>query len=246
MLLMLTLAAGIPRAGSGWHYNLIHDLVVAGGGQDARAIRRRFGLAPFLTEVNLNIRVLSPQRLWSVIFPTLFGKSFAIKTHSTPTTTAMRFLKSGRMEVSYIYRDPRAALLSALEYGERARKAGSTNAFSVLENFEDGLTFMQQYLGIWEAWMAVPDIHILRYEDFLGDYEGEAEKLAGFLGADAEDKAVAAVIAKHHPDNKGKARKGQHFQHGEAERFRKVFSEDEMERANQAFAGYLERMGYSV
>jgi hypothetical protein len=45
----------MPRAGSGWHYNLIHDLVVAGGGQDARQIRQRFHLERFLTEVNCNM-----------------------------------------------------------------------------------------------------------------------------------------------------------------------------------------------
>ena len=26
----LIVSVGMPRAGSGWHYNLIHDLVVAG------------------------------------------------------------------------------------------------------------------------------------------------------------------------------------------------------------------------
>ncbi len=241
---MLTLAVGMPRAGSGWHYNLIHDLIVAGGGQDAREIRRRFGLAPFLTEVNLNIRVLSTHRLWSVLFPTFFGKSFAIKTHSAPTPSALRLMKSGRMQVSYIYRDPRAALLSALEYGERARKAERRNAFSALDSFDDGLVFMKKYLRIWEAWMAVPNIHHLRYEDLLGDYGVEAQRLSEYFGLAAENEEIRDVIAKHHPDQKGKPRKGQHFQHGEAERFRSIFSAEELEQANQTFAGYLERMGY--
>lgn len=41
---MITLAAGMPRAGSGWHYNLVHDLVVANGGREARLMRTRYHL----------------------------------------------------------------------------------------------------------------------------------------------------------------------------------------------------------
>jgi hypothetical protein len=32
---MLVLSAGMPRAGSGWFYNLTHDLLLANGAQDA-------------------------------------------------------------------------------------------------------------------------------------------------------------------------------------------------------------------
>ena len=242
---MLSLAVGMPRAGSGWHYNLIHDLIVASGGNDARKLRRKYLLSPFLTEVNLNIRALSPQRLWPVMLPALLGHDFAVKTHSGPSAAARRAIDKGRLRASYIYRDPRAALLSALEYGERARKAGRKNAFSALENFEDGLNFMQQYLDNWEAWMTVPGIHSLRYEDFLDEYEAQTQLLLDYLKIDRLNPLVGEVIAKHRPGKADKASKGQHFRYGEAERFRKALSVDELARANQAFAPYLERMGYS-
>src|SRR5690606_17442749 len=78
---MIILAAGMPRAGSGWHYNLTHDIVVATGGDDARQIRKRFLLAPILTEVNCNIGSLSIKRLGPVLVPAMLGNTFAIKTH---------------------------------------------------------------------------------------------------------------------------------------------------------------------
>jgi len=242
---VLSLAAGMPRAGSGWHYNLIHDLIVAVGGSNAREIRRKYFLSPFLTAVNLNIRTLSPQRLWPVMLPSLLGHSFVVKSHSAPTTAAKRAIAKGRLQASYIYRDPRAALLSALEYGERARQAGRQNAFSGLESFEDGLAFMQGYLKIWEAWMALDGIHSMRYEDFLADYDAETQGLTKYLAIDGRDSRVQEVIAMHRPGRADKRTKGQHFQIGEAERFRKAFSKDELDRANRAFAEYLERMGYS-
>lgn len=244
MSAVLYLAAGMPRAGSGWHYNLMHDLVVAGGAADAREVRQRFLLGAVLTEVNLNIRSLSPARLTLAQTPVRFGVSYTIKTHSMPTAPARKLLASGKLRASYIYRDPRAALLSALEYGERARAAQRSNAFSRLETFEDGLSFMLGYLRIWDAWMAEEAVHHLRYEDLQADYDQQAQGLAAFLGLDPNDEKVASVLAHHHPSQAGKQRKGQHFQHGKAERFREVFSTAELAQANQTFADYLQRMGY--
>jgi hypothetical protein len=243
---MLILAVGMPRAGSGWHYNLVHDLVVAAGGRDAREVRRRYLLQPVLTEVNCNIRTLSLWRLLAVQAPAMLGNSFAIKTHSGATRYARHMLRAGTLRASVISRDPRAALLSALEYGERARAAGRRNAFSRLGSFEEALDFIHGYSSLWEAWMSVEGIHSLRYEDFLGDYAAEAGRLAAFLGADAGSKQVGAVIEKYRPEEARKAEKGVHFQHGQAERFRQVFSHAQLQRANAVLGEYLKKMGYKA
>ena len=36
---MIVLSVGMPRAGSGWHYNLVHDLMKTTGCAEAREIR---------------------------------------------------------------------------------------------------------------------------------------------------------------------------------------------------------------
>lgn len=251
---MIILAVGMPRAGSGWHYNLIHDLVVAAGGQDAREIRRRFFLQPILTEVNCNIRVLSAKRLLPVLVPSRLGNTFAIKTHSGPTSMANRMLRSRQMKVTYVYRDPRAALLSAIEYGERARLAGRGNAFAELDTFEDALKFMNNYLRIYTEWMAVKDIHSLRYEDLLSNYDAEAGRLAAFVNADPTQPEVREAIEFYRSERGGKAAKGEgkaetkglHYQHGQPERFRAVFTTEQLDQANQAFGPHLVQMGYAV
>ena len=120
----IILAVGMPRAGSGWHYNLVHDLIVSSGGQDARDIRQRYYLGPILTEVNCNIGALTPQRLIPVTVPALMGNTFVIKAHAGPKPLALRLIHSGLIQPTYIYRDPRDALLSAYEYGQRKRESG--------------------------------------------------------------------------------------------------------------------------
>lgn len=243
---MIILAVGMPRAGSGWHYNLVHDMVVAAGGQDARVIRRRFLLAPILTEVNCNIRALSTKRLLPVLVPSRLGNTFAIKTHSGPTPLALQLVASGQMRVTYIYRDPRAALLSALEYGQRARAADRENAFSHLETFDQALAFMLDYLRIGKQWMAVEGVHTLRYEDLLTNYIAEAERLARFLGVDPAAPAVKDAIEFYRSEKGEPGAKGQHFEHGVAERFREALTPEEFAAATRAFEPYLKELQYPL
>ena len=66
---MIVLSVGMPRAGSGRHYNLVHDLMKTTGCADARAIREKYRLQGILTEVNCNIGVLSVRRLAMVAVP---------------------------------------------------------------------------------------------------------------------------------------------------------------------------------
>ena len=87
---MIVLSVGMPRAGSGWHYNLIHDLMKTSGAIDARELREKYRLQNILTEVNCNIGVLSARRLAMVTIPALMGNTFVIKAHAGPTVTSRR------------------------------------------------------------------------------------------------------------------------------------------------------------
>ena len=102
---MIVLSVGMPRAGSGWHYNLVHDLMKTTGCADAHAIREKYHLQGILTEVNCNIGVLSMRRLAMVSLPAILGNTFVIKAHSGPTP-AWRLLSGLKLvRTTYIYRD---------------------------------------------------------------------------------------------------------------------------------------------
>lgn len=242
----LYLSIGMPRAGSGWHYNLIHDLVVAGGGQDARQIRQRFHLERFLTEVNCNIGTLKAHRLLPVLFPTIFRNSFAIKTHAGPTRTALSLIQRDQIVATYIYRDPRAALLSAYEYGQRGAEIGRSNAFSELTSLEKAKAFMQRYVAIWGLWTSCASVLSVRYEDLVRDYDDEMVRLVGFLGIEFAQNTVQDVFDKYRPERGEQGQKGTHFSKGKAERFRTVFTADQLEEFTKAFQPALVQMGYSV
>lgn len=240
----LIISAGMPRAGSGWYYNLVHDLVLSCGGQNARQVRKSYHLERILTEVNCNTSTLSALRLVPILIPTLFGNKFVIKTHAGPTPFSRLLIKRRRIFVVYIYRDPRAALLSAYEYGQRALENKRPNAFSNLHSLEESAEFIKLYVDIWEAWTKIEDVLILRYEDLLSNYDGEIQKTARFLNLELDHASSAKVLEEYQPGRGDPERSGTHFSRGEAERFRRVFSPDQLEDFTQRFEPALLRMGY--
>ncbi len=243
---MIVLAIGMPRAGSGWHYNLTHDLMLTAGATDAREIRRRFRLGRFLTEVNCNIGILSPARVGAVLIPSMLGNTFTIKLHAGPTPFAQTLIRRGQMRPTYIYRDPRDALLSAYEYGQRARTAGRENAFSHLDTHEKAIAFIAEYVRYWEMWTAIPNVHAVSYENLKTDYPAEATRLAQFLGLDAASAVVRAVIEKYQPEQAQQGDRGLHFVKGVSGRFRKALSLEQQQLCINTFGETLVKMGYAL
>ena len=244
---MIILAAGMPRAGSGWHYNLVHDLMATTGCDDARQIRAQFGLERVLTEVNCNIGVLSLRRLALVTRPALLGRTFVIKAHAAPTVWARALIQGGLLQAAYIYRDPRDAMLSAHDYGHRVlEKQGRPNAFSHLTDFQKTLDFFTEYVQGWEQWMKIPGVLKTRYEDLLQSYDAEALRIAQFLGVDAAAESVIAILEKYRPGGDVQGQQGTHYFKGQIGRFRERYTEEEQQVLLGKFGDTLKKMGYEL
>jgi aryl sulfotransferase len=242
---MIVLSVGMPRAGSGWHYNLIHDLMKTTGCADARDIRERYRLQTILTEVNCNIGVLSVRRLSLVALPALVGNTFVIKAHAGPTSASRLWQRLGLLRTTYIYRDPRDAMLSAYDYGQRAIKKGRPNAFSHLTDFQKSVDFIMEYVHIWEKWVNEKNVLIARYEDLLTDYDHEVTRLVGFLNLNGNKVEVQKVIDGYRP-GAAEGQQGLHFFKGKIGRFRESYSAEEQAILGEKLGPYLERMGYEV
>ncbi len=242
---MIVLSVGMPRAGSGWHYNLINDLMKTAGSVDAREIREKYGLQKILTEINCNIGVLSPRRLALVSVPALLGRTFVIKAHSSPTAASRLLSTFGLLRPTYIYRDPRDAMLSAFEFGQRTLAKGRPNAFSHLVDFQKSLDFIVDYVHIWEKWMNEKKVLAARYEDLLLNYETESAKLVEYLKLDGGRLEVRAVIEQYRP-GAGEGQQGLHFYKGKIGRFRESYTAEQQAVLKEKFGVYLSRMGYEI
>ena len=242
---MIVLSVGMPRAGSGWHYNLIHDLMETAGYTDARIIREKYRLQNILTEVNCNIGVLSVRRMGMVTLPALMGNDFVIKAHAGPSAASRLLQSLGLLRITYIYRDPRDAMLSAYEYGQRALQKGRPNAFSHLTDFEKSLEFIMEYVRIWEAWSQAKDVLIARYEDLLTDYDGEINRLVGFLKLDGNSSNVQKVTGGYRPAA-AEGQQGLHFYKGRIGRFRESYTIEQQAVLTGKMGAFLSQMGYEL
>jgi len=268
--MMIVLSVGMPRAGSGWHYNLVHDLMKTTGCADAHDIRERYRLQSILTQVNCNIGVLSARRLAMVTLPALMGNTFVIKAHAGPTSASHFLQRLGLLRITYIYRDPRDAMLSAYDYGQRALKKGHPNAFSHLTDFQKSVDFIMEYVHIWEKWVKERNVLTARYEDLLLDYDNEVTRLAEFLNlngsspearaptqlrfgdysersdlAGERSRSVQKVIDGYRP-GASEGQQGLHFYKGKIGRFRESYSSSEQAILKEKLGLYLPRMGYEV
>lgn len=240
---MIVLSVGMPRAGSGWHYNLIHDLMSTTGCADARDIRERYRLQRILTEVNCNIGVLSARRLGLVALPGLVN-TFVIKAHAGPTAASRLLSTLGMLRITYIYRDPRDAMLSAFDFGQRALVKGRPNAFSHLSDFEKSVDFMMEYVRIWEKWLSEKNVLVARYEDLLMNYDIESAKLVEYLKLSMDKPGVKAVVEKYRP-GAAEGQQGLHFFKGKIGRFREAYNDGQKAELSRRLSPYLGRMGYS-
>ncbi len=250
---MIILSVGMPRSGTAWHYSIIHDLMATTGCAEARDIRLKYGLQDILTEENCNIGVLSARRLGRVAIPALMGNTFVIKAHTGPTRTSRLLQRLGLLRISYIYRDPRDAMLSAFEYGQEALQKGHINAFSYLTDFDKSLGFIMSYVRIWVKWSKERNVLMTRYEDLLTNYDQEVTRLVGFLklnGAGPQARAepsrsVQDVTRRYRPGEAG-GLEGLRFHMGKVGRFRESYNANEQAVLREKIGPYLTIMGYEV
>ncbi|MBT3321202.1 MAG: hypothetical protein HN392_02855 [Anaerolineae bacterium] len=243
---MIVLSVGMPRAGSGWHYNIIHDLMEAAGYDEAREIREQYKLQKILTEVNCNIGVLSLRRLGMVSLPTLMGHNFVLKAHAGPTAWSRTLVSFGLLLPIYIFRDPRDAMLSAYEYGQRSIDKDRPNFFSRLTNFDETLDFMTEYIEIWRAWMNEKNILTARYEDLLMNYDVEINRLLAYLKLDASEEKYKQIIEKYRPGKAETGQEGLHFFKGKIGRYKEAYTNEEQAQMRERFGESLPEMGYEL
>ncbi len=151
----------------------------------------------------------------------------------------------GLLRITYIYRDPRDAMLSAYDYGQRALQKGRPNAFSHLTDFQKSLDFIMEYVHIWEKWMKEKDVLIARYEDLLTNYDNEVARLVQFLKLNRTNLEVQKVIDSYRP-GAAEGQQGLHFYKGKIGRFRDAYTAEEQAVLKEKLGPYLERMGYPI
>ena len=240
---MVILNIGMPRSGTLWRYRLINNLVMADGGKDGVAVRNKYYLQPFISDVNADISTLSNKRLIPALIPSYLGERYTLNTHAKPSPLAIKLLQNNKIKAIYGYRDPRDCILSMLEYSDRALPQYSS-VFLKLSDVEQAVAYFQTYLNGWEKWIQAPKTLIIKYESMLDSFDSIIEAITDYLELDLPDGEISLIKDKFRP--KQKSAEDIHFQHGEASRHKHQFSQEELNYLAIQLKEYIERMGYQI
>lgn len=243
---MIIISAGMQKAGSAYIFNMLNDLCSLSGGEDVRNIKKKYHLDGLLRHYNCNVGTLTGHKILRLLWYSRREGPFVVKTHRGPTRLLRFLLRTGMVKVVYIFRDPRDALLSAMDHGRRIAAAGEIHTFAALLSFDQAFTAVKAWASKWQQWSACGGVHLLRYEDLLSDPAKEMEKIVAYLGFDARPVDIAATLAAYNREKAGASDKSEylHFNVGISSRYRSEMPEDQKRRFRLEMGELLARMGY--
>ena len=255
---MIILSAGMQKYGTGWYWNMTNELLMAAGHPDAREIREKYQLHSLLTTKNCNVRRLDDQAIIELDRIRQQGHTFVVKTHRRPSKLVRKLMAEGRIRATYIYRDLRDVIVSALERGRVMRETGQLHgrhfyigpqkSFAKYHTVRGAILWARfRLLPVWKAWANCDGVLMTRYEDLHADTQGQLRRLADYLDLDVSEKQIETIAAAY-DRSRIKAdisRAGHlHLNKGVTGRFKDVFSEEQQELCRRRLGRYLQMMGY--
>lgn len=137
------------------------------------------------------------------------GHPIAIKTHSRPDPEIVKMLETGEATAHAIYRDPRDIGLSMLDHGERARARGKPS-FSEFHKIEDTFENIRHQTNTLLAWLSLPNVRPMYYEDIAFNMSETATRLVSELNVDADIPAIMQNTTNDRFTQKNKAVSNRH------------------------------------
>lgn len=248
---MIVFSASMPKAGSAWFHNLTAALVKRSGGSDAFTLLDRYDLGDLARNRNATLARLDTPTLSRLLDLHLDGHRFAVKTHAAPSVALGMLMGQGAARCTYILRDPRDAILSAMEHGAALRgRGGSTSPFARLATLEEALDeWAGRWLPISELWRALAPVMVVRYEDLHRDPLPILERLAEHVEAAlpaADLREVVAANSRATLEADPVRAERMHLNRGVLGRHREVMTLAEQERCLRRLGPSLVSLGYEV
>ena len=241
---MFILSAGMQKAGTGYAYNLIHDLVSKTVGTNSSSIKNYSLIKNHLKwennaiGSNLNLNLLL--RLW---ITSLMYKPFVVKTHGRPSVWLHKMTKLGMIKLIYIYRDPRDVLVSVLDHGEKIRMKGGAHTFAKWDTFDKAFKRIKLYISVWKKYNKFENILIVKYEDLIKDPLSTMLRIKDFMKIQIKSDEIQKIIDVY--DDKSKS-SILHLNKGVSGRYLEKMTPSQIKSINTECRDTLLQMGYSV
>lgn len=243
---MLVLSVGMQKSGSAYFYNVINELIIESNGADARHVKTVYRLDSTMKWHNNNIGGLHFFRLIRLWIISLREGVFVVKTHSSPSLSARILNKLGLIKIIYCYRDPRDALLSAVDHGRKILASGDDHTFSEMVNFDNALNIVKGWADIWRQYANMHGVLMIKYEEMMEKPVEHARLIEGFLDLSVSEERREEIIWKFSKDNPGREQTGLHFNKAEIYRYKTEMTAEEVKKCKAVLGGYIEGMSYDI
>lgn len=166
---------------------------------------------------------------------------FVVKSHA-PLTQPIQCLIAAGAKAIYSMRDPRDILLSLIDHGALNKSRGG-GVFDEHTTVANTLPKVMEICVCAYTWSQSDLPCIFQYRDLVSQPHAEIVRLAKFLGIDADQKVVEAIVEKERRTReKGK----DCFNTGLLTRFKDEMSPDEIKRCNDTLGFYIKELGYPL
>ena len=243
---MLIISAGMQKSGSGYIYNIINDLLIESGKQDARQIKKTYKLDDVMKWDNNNIGKLKNSKLIKLLFISIKTGPFVVKTHEGPATLTRFLQKANLIKSIYIYRDPRDVLISAIDHGKKILEEGETHTFAKMVNYEDALRILKEWCATYTMYCKEKGILLIKYEDLVASPHNTIEKVQNYLQISISKAKVSQIIDRYNKNRTTSDNQILHFNKGIINRYKNELPPYVIESLNKELEGTLKSMNYLV
>ena len=137
------------------------------------------------------------------------GYPIALKTHMRPDPGVVKMIQSGEAIAHACYRDPRDMALSMLDHAQMSREANA-EGFVELTTLEQALANIRHQHDSLTAWLRLPNVMPLYYDDIAFDTVNTAKRILKQLGLKLDAEVLAEVVHTQRLTQKNKAVRVRH------------------------------------
>jgi len=235
---MIIISSGFPKSASTLLYLYTESLINSSGKSGGQKLFRRFnreGFTPHFGFLNT---------LWYV-FASMFGP-LVVKTHAGPTFFIRLLISVGLATAFYSVRDPRDAVLSAMDHGRKAREKGiqtdSDIAFAPFEKWEDVYPAFHMHHRRYEAWKEYDRVLFVRYEEVIQHPDAVLQKIVRHVRLPKLVKNIPDAVYSFAQSK----RSTRNFNKGELVRFTTELKSDEIAKLEKEMGACITSMGYTL
>lgn len=196
---MFVLSAGMPKSGSTLFSHYQRDVIhhaVRGNGQELLEQRILDGTIPGIGHFVYGTD--TAEVLHALLKLSNDSGPFLVKSHISVNSVVTEMALKGEVLITYIHRDPRDVILSAIDHGRRPVKNVAANSyFRQFDCIDHALPLVREFCKTGIEWISSGICEVFTYYDLLSNPEGVIDRFCTMLGATVDKPFVDEMIMKY-------------------------------------------------